>query len=138
MCESGFRSHAQRQLSPSPQLEPPWAHWRSGLWGGEGSHTQRARADSLSQEVELENCSVRDLPSSMVLPTGRITLRMTVSPPSRTTDPRGTCRTHGLPTQAHKLRLEIRTELKSATSPSQGERPSFQLAGLIQSVLGRQ
>ena len=44
----------------------------------------------LSQEVELESWMVSDLPSSMVLPTGRTTLRMTALLSSCITDPRGT------------------------------------------------
>lgn len=41
-------------------------------------------------------------------------------------------------TRTLSLDVSVLTELKSATSPGQGARPSAQLLGLLQSVLGRQ
>ena len=104
---------------------------------------------SLWQEVELDNFRLSVLPRTMVLPTGSSTLLTFASPSSCSTEPRGTY------TQRQRERERKRererylaederprvlsfTELKSATSPSHGARPSFQLLGLPQSVLGLQ
>ena len=90
--------------------------------------------------VELERRRLMERPSSRRLPTGRITLRTTVSLSSFITESRGTCiYNESTEVSAKPSALgKCHTALKSATSPSHGARPRPQLLGLLQSVFGRQ
>ena len=89
--------------------------------------------------VLLERRRLTARPSARVLPTGSRTLRTVVLASSFTTEPRGICTREKCYTYFEiPYRSAELTELKSATSPSHGARPSAQLLGVLQSVFGFQ